>query len=167
MNATIRAGILAAAAAAVFLGVTAAQALTAAQTMKFGDWLAQCHADDKANQNCVLRQLLIDDRGRKILSLTISRKGSGLAIEADGPLGLSIPFGLSLQIDTEKVPLQLLSCSMQGCLAVSRLDEESLRQLIAARAIAIVFKDFISDKVLSISVSPVGLGQGIALIRAL
>jgi invasion protein IalB len=167
MIATIRTGFVALTLAAALAGVTGARALTAAQTLKFGDWLAQCHADDKATQNCVLRQLLIDDRGRKVLSLTISRKGSGLAIEADGPLGLSIPFGLSLQIDTEKVPLQLLSCSMQGCLAVSRLDEESLRQLIAARAIAVVFKDFVSDKVLSISVSPVGLGQGIALIRAL
>jgi invasion protein IalB len=139
----------------------------AQQTLQFGDWSAQCKVDDQARQNCILRQLLVDDRGRKILGLTLSRQGSGLAIEADGPLGLSIPYGLVLQIDDEKIPLQLMSCSPAGCIAVSRLDEVSLNRLTGARAVAVVFKDYATDKVLSVAVSPAGLAQGIALIKAL
>jgi invasion protein IalB len=154
--------------AGVFLGCAAGVTLAAAQqTMRFGDWSAQCEADAQARQSCVLRQLLVDDRGRKILGVTISRQGSGLAIEADGPLGLSIPFGLSLQVDDERIPLQMLSCSPAGCIAASRLDEESLGRLTGARAVSVVFKDYATDKILSVAISPAGLVQGIALIKAL
>jgi hypothetical protein len=43
----------------------------------------------------------------------------------------------------------------------------SLNRLTGARAVAVVFKDYATDKVLSVAVSPAGLAQGIALIKAL
>lgn len=136
------------------------------QALTFGNWLAECRMEAD-RQNCALKQRLVDDQGRKIVAVTIAKIGSGLTIEVDGPLGLAIPFGIQIRVDDTQVPLQLLSCSPTGCVASTRLDNPQVGQLVAAKSLAVVFKDFATEKVLSIAVSPKGLVQGVALIKAL
>jgi invasion protein IalB len=151
---------------AILIGSVANVSAAVPQALTFGNWLAECQAEAE-RQNCALKQKLVDDQGRKILAVTITKIGSGLAIEVDGPLGLSIPYGIQVRVDEAQLPLQLLSCSPTGCLASTRLDGPHLGRLVAAKSLAVVFKDFATEKVLSIAVSPKGLTQGVALIQAL
>lgn len=136
------------------------------QSIAFGDWLLAC-APARGKQVCALSQTVRDAQNRRLIQMTARRAAQASYIELLVPVGVSIPYGVSIVVsDTLKVPAPLVDCGIDGCRAVVALDAKTLQHFKAAKSLAVTFQDSKSGKVISISGSPKGFDQGIAMVLA-
>lgn len=139
---------------------------TPAQGIAFTDWRLTCYGGTE-KQRCSLSQTVDDAKGRRIIELAAKRAGPAAYLELRVPIGISIPFGVSLDLsDTLKLQTQLVDCDRDGCLSVLALNDKNLPQIKTAKTLAVTFQDSKSGKVISISGSAKGFEQGIAMVLA-
>lgn len=142
----------------------AVTAAPAPQATKSGDWLLEC-SPDTAKPSCTLRQLVVDAKKRRIIEMRATSVGVTAFLEVIVPTGISIPYGVSVDVaESKKLPAQLVDCSPVGCRAVLPLSAENLTALRSAATLAVTFQDSKSGKVISISGSPKGFEPGIAKV---
>lgn len=141
-----------------------------AETLKdatFDDWVMKCAKLADGSQHCGLIQRLADKKGRKIIEFMAARNGKTPYLEVNAPLGLSIPYGVSLVLpDNTEVKMQLADCYAKGCRAVAPLDETTLAKLKGGERIGVRFQDSNSGKVLTVSGSLKGFANGIAKLAS-
>ncbi|MGH8534445.1 MAG: invasion associated locus B family protein, partial [Gammaproteobacteria bacterium] len=95
------------------------------QSITFGDWVVECVAGNDGTQHCLLRQTLTDDQGRKIVEFIAAKSGGKPYLEVSAPLGLSIPYGITLRVpEKNEFKMQLLECAPTGCRAVVPIDDK-------------------------------------------
>ncbi len=137
------------------------------QSITFGDWVVECVAGNDGTQHCLLRQTLTDDQGRKIVEFIAAKSDGKPYLEVSAPLGLSIPYGITLRApEKNEFKMQLLECAPTGCRAVVPIDDKVIATLKAARTMEVMFQDSKSGKVLTITGSLKGFAQGIAVVLA-
>jgi invasion protein IalB len=142
----------------------AVTAAPASQATKSGDWLLEC-SSDTAKPSCTLRQLVADAKKRRIIEMRATSVGVTAFLEVIVPTGISIPYGVSVDVaEGKKLPAQLVDCSPIGCRAALPLSAENLTALKTATTLAVTFQDSKSGKVISISGSPKGFEPGIAKV---
>jgi invasion protein IalB len=123
---------------AAALGVTPPAASAApsqgAVRAKHGDWETRCETPPGASYEQCAVVLSVVDQDRPNLTLavivlnTADRKARLMRVVA--PLGVLIPAGVSLRIDSEDVGrLSFLRCLANGCIAQLALDEKLLDRL--------------------------------------
>lgn len=143
------------------------QPRTQPQSITFGDWVVECVAGNDGTQHCLLRQTLTDDQGRKIVEFIAANNGGKPYLEVSAPLGLSIPYGITLRVpEKNEFKMQLVECAPTGCRAVVPIDDKVIAKLKAARTMEVMFQDSKSGKVLTITGSLKGFPQGIAVMLA-
>ncbi|MEQ1652287.1 MAG: invasion associated locus B family protein [Hyphomicrobium sp.] len=126
------------------------------QSIAFGDWLLAC-APARGKQVCALSQTVRDAQSRRLIQLTARRAAQASYIDLLVPVGVSIPYGVSIVLsDTLKIPAPLVDCGIDACRAVLALDAKTLQHIKAAKSLAVTFQDSKSGKVISISGSPKG-----------
>lgn len=133
--------------------------------MQYADWILECFG--AASKKCGLRQTVTDSRGRRIVQLTARHSGKTPYLEVIVPVGISIPFGVELQLadDTKVVP-KLADCDAKGCRAVTALDDNVLASIKSAKGLAVVFQDAKSGKVLKVTGSLAGFSDGVGKVIA-
>lgn len=140
-------------------------ALPPAQAIKsetFADWVRECRPI-KDKTICTLRQTVRDGKKRRIIEFVAARSAKTAFLEIKLPLGLSIPYGVTLDLgDAAKVATQLVDCNAGGCRSVLALDEKALAQIKAAKSLSVSFQDSKSGKVITIGGSLKGFNDGIA-----
>ena len=138
----------------------------APQSIAFDNWLLVC-SKATSKSVCELSQTIRDSQNRRIVQLTARRAGPTAFIEIIVPVGVSIPYGVSVDLpNTVKLPTTLVDCAATGCRAVLALDDVALQKIKAAKTLAVTFQDSKSGKVISISGSPNGFEQGVAMLLA-
>jgi invasion protein IalB len=147
-------------AASIETGALPAAQPVAAET--FSDWVRECR-DVNGAKRCSLRQTILDGKKRRIVEFRAARSAKTAFLEIRLPLGLSIPFGVSLDLsDKVKLPTQLVDCNAGGCRSVIALDDKTLAQLKDAKSLAVSFQDSKTGKIITISGSPKGFNDGLA-----
>lgn len=137
-----------------------------AQSITFADWILSCQPA-AAKQLCALSQTVRDTKNRRIIQIIAKRNGPAAYLEVTVPLGISIPYGVSLDLsDTVKLRTHLADCDPAGCRSVMALDEITLPQIKSAKTLGVTFQDSKSGKIITISASPTGFNQGIAMVLA-
>jgi invasion protein IalB len=136
----------------------------ARQATASGDWVLEC-GPDAAKSACTLRQLVADGKKRRIIEMRATSVGKTAFLEVIVPTGISIPYGVTVDVATDKkLPAQLVDCGVTGCRAVLLLDVENVKAINAATTLAVTFQDSKSGKVISISGSPKGFEPGITKV---
>lgn len=136
------------------------------KSTKFADWSLDC-IELEGKKRCGLRQTIADGQGRRIAQIMARHSGKSPYLEITVPLGISIPFGVALMMsDTSKIVAQLADCAADGCRAVAPLDDKALGELKAAKALAIVFQDSKTGKVLKVNGSANGFADGVGKVAA-
>lgn len=136
---------------------------------KFGDWVFECAAIAEGETLCSLVQVLaVKQSNRAIARFNVSKNKAENAIEftAQLPIGLDIPAGVSIALDTEApIPLTILTCGRRGCLAQAKLASKSIDQVKDDKKISLTFKMRGAANPTTISGSQKGLKQGIAALK--
>ncbi len=133
---------------------------------KFTDWILECMELD-GKQKCGLRQTVTDGKGRRIVQIVARHSGKTAYLEVNVPIGISIPFGVTLQLsDTAKITARLADCDTTGCRAVAPLDDKTLAEIKAAKSLAVVFQDSKSGRVLKVNGSLTGFSDGVGKVTA-
>jgi invasion protein IalB len=136
------------------------------KSTKFADWSLDC-IQLEGKQRCGLRQTIADGQGRRIAQIMARHSGKSPYLEITVPLGISIPFGVALMMsDTSKIVAQLADCAADGCRAVAPLDDKALGEIKAAKALAIVFQDSKTGKVLKVNGSANGFADGVGKVAS-
>ena len=142
-----------------------APAASAVTSTAFDDWVLQCAPSKDGKTVCALMQRLADQQGRQIIKFTAARANDHAYLEVSAPLGLSIPYGVSLVLpDKSEVKMQLADCLTAGCRAVVPLEQALLVKLSGAERIGVRFQDSRSGKVLTVSGSLKGFASGMAKV---
>lgn len=120
---------------------------------KNGDWEIICK---KGTNTCVMAQDGKTGDGKRALRVTIqrvagSKADNGQAIPAaitvQVPLGVLIPYGVRIKIDTQKVvPLPLSRCLPAGCVAQAPMLDEAVNKM--KKGSKAVFGIFLDKEVL-------------------
>jgi len=127
---------------------------------KFGDWIKECLIEKGKPERCQLAQTLVDKKGRKIVYFIVARKDDRPYLEVGAPLGILIPAGIAVQIDTEKAAqMQLVDCNPSGCRAVLSLSPQQVDQLKMGDTIFARFVDSKSGKRLALKGSLKGFAE--------
>lgn len=159
------------AAAAVAALCTLTSTIARAERITFGDWVLECKPVGEAasaHRACQLRQSLTDQKARRLLEIVALKRGATATLEVVAPLGLSILYGIRLQIDGLSVPqpMQLVSCEPDGCRALLPLTGPLILKLKATKRVSVSFQDAKSGKTAAIEGSVNGLAQGLAMVAA-
>mgnify|MGYP001218934110 CR=1 FL=1 len=134
------------------------------QATQSGDWLLEC-APGGVKPECSLRQLVVDAKKRRITELRATTAGQTAFLEVTVPVGISIPYGVSVDVASgTKLSAQLVDCNQTGCRAVLPLDQANVAALKSAKVLAVTFQDSKSGKVISISGSPKGFDVAIGKV---
>jgi invasion protein IalB len=157
------------------LGLTLAAPLMPAAAAQggtpIGDWLLKCGSANGTGtggtSRCELHQILRDGKGRQIVAFAAMHSGKDTFLSVTLPLGLSIPFGVTLVLRPDTaIPLHLAACTLEGCEAVAPIDATLTGQLKTAQRLGVKFQDSKSGKVVEINGSTNGLTQGLAMLAA-
>lgn len=136
----------------------------APQATKSGDWSLEC-SPASPRPLCTLRQIVGDSKNRRIIEMRAAVVRDTAFLEVIVPVGISIPYGVSVDVaEGKKLPAQLVDCGQTGCRAVLPLNAANIVALKSAATLAVTFQDSKSGKVISISGSPKGFDPGIAKV---
>jgi invasion protein IalB len=129
----------------------------------FADWVRECRAIKDNKNVCTLRQTVRDGKKRRIIEFVAARTPKTAFLEIKLPLGVSIPYGVTLNLaDNIKLPTQLVDCNLGGCRSVIALDDKTLGQLKGAKSLGVSFQDSRSGKVITIGGSIKGFNDALA-----
>lgn len=128
---------------------------------QFDDWVLTCDTG-KDSSTCALIQRLADQKGRKVVQFRAARTPTAAYLEVSAPLGLSIPYGVTLALpDKSAIKMELAVCDTSGCRAVVPLTEENLAKFKSDGRIGVRFQDSRSGKVLTVYGSLKGFTSGV------
>ena len=132
----------------------------------FGDWVFECAALGEGQTLCSLNQTLIAKNSNKAIarfSLSRDKKSNENILGVLVPLGLDIPVGVAVNIDQNPpIPLTLLTCSPNGCVANAVLNPKAVDAFKVGKALSLSFKIRGADKPMNLAGSLNGLAAGIA-----
>ncbi len=131
---------------------------------RFGDWVYECAAIAENKTVCSLSQTIMSkNQNRRIVKFNLGRneKTKSLDFVALLPLGISLPSGASITVDTGKpYQLTLKTCLQQGCIATYAADSSFVKTLQSGQKLEISFTPGGADKPVTISGSSKGLADG-------
>ncbi len=131
---------------------------------QFGDWVYECAALAANKTLCSLSQTIISKtQNKRIVKFNLRRDENSKSIDfmAILPLGINLPTGASINIDSGKAyPLMLKTCTQQGCIAVYTTDSSFIKTLQNGQKLNISFTFAGAEKPITISGSTKGLTEG-------
>ncbi len=146
---------------AVLLGSGTLPAQEPAQNFK--DWALRCDKSAEAVKVCYIYQnLLLKTSKQRLLNLAVGYFGKDKTPTAlfTLPLGVSLPGGVSIKIDTrKKVRIRYERCDKSGCLAPLVLRDEELKAMQTGLKANVAFFDT-RGREISIPVSLLGFTSG-------
>jgi invasion protein IalB len=153
----------AAIAAALLLGLTAANAQGAVRSVH-GDWQIRCDTPPgaQAEQCALIQSVVAEDRSNAGLTVivlkTADQKSKLMRVVA--PLGVLLPSGLGLKLDNQDVGRAgFVRCLPNGCVAEVVMDDKLLGQLRTAKtATFIIFET--PEEGIGFPLSLNGIGEG-------
>ncbi|MDR3372336.1 MAG: invasion associated locus B family protein [Ancalomicrobiaceae bacterium] len=153
-------------AAGLTLGVVAAGGVLAQGMVKgqYGDWQVRCDTPPgaKSEQCALIQNVTADDRPNVGLSVIVLRTADKKQriLRVLAPLGVLLPSGLGLKIDTADVGrTPFVRCLPNGCVAEAVLDDKLLDQLKTGKnATFIVFQT--PEEGIGIPIALAGFGDG-------
>lgn len=126
----------------LLLGLVVAMPQASAQQSKdvlrdtFGDWEIRCI---EGTDTCAMSQIGNTGDGKRALLVTIQRlkgakaeNGASIpaAITVQTPLGILIPYGVRIKIDSDQVvPLPLSRCVPAGCISQAPMLDEAVSKM--------------------------------------
>nr|VFK21974.1 MAG: Invasion protein IalB, involved in pathogenesis [Candidatus Kentron sp. LPFa]VFK34856.1 MAG: Invasion protein IalB, involved in pathogenesis [Candidatus Kentron sp. LPFa] len=132
----------------------------------YGDWALRCPAKDKDKEPCSLSQrILVEVDGKKapIVFFNFVHTGKPKALHAilRLPLGISLPRGMSLQVDKNSpITGSFSHCDREGCLTVGKITPELRKNLEAGQKAFIVFHT-LDGKPVTVPASLKGITAGL------
>lgn len=153
-------------AAGLTLGGVAAGGALAQGVVKgqYGDWQVRCDTPPgaKSEQCALIQNVTADDRPNVGLSVIVLRTADKKQriLRVLAPLGVLLPSGLGLKIDTADVGrTPFVRCLPNGCVAEAVLDDKLLDQLKTGKnATFIVFQT--PEEGIGIPIALAGFGDG-------
>lgn len=131
---------------------------------QFGDWVYECAALAANKTVCSLSQMIMSkNQNKRIVKFNLGRneKTKSLDFVALLPLGIALPSGASITIDTGKTyPLSLKTCLQQGCVATYAVDSGLMKALQSGQKLEISFTPGGAEKPVTINGSLKGLADG-------
>jgi len=137
VNRYLTIAVFAAAACVIGLaGPASAQAVKDVLRATYGDWEIRCI---EGTETCAMTQVGKTADGKRALLVTVQRvsgaktnegKPIPAAITVQIPLGILIPYGIRIKIDSDKVvPLPLSRCIPSGCVSQAPMLEEAVNKM--------------------------------------
>jgi invasion protein IalB len=122
----------------------AAPAQGAITERQFKDWTVRCgRQGEQGPQVCEMQQQRIDKEDRTVMAVAVGKvpQTSDLGLLIILPLGILLPAGVSLQIDSgAEVPLEVDRCERQGCRIEMLLEPDLLNRLKAGSKATVFFE---------------------------
>lgn len=132
---------------------------------QFGDWVYECAAIAENKTICSLSQTILSkNQNKRIVKFNLGRnqKSKALDFTAILPLGINLPTGASIVIDSGKAySLTLKTCIQQGCIAIYTTDASFIKTLQNGQKLNISFTLAGAEAPITISGSTKGLAEGI------
>ena len=165
-------------AAAALLPALCAQIAFAQGTVRgsFGDWEHRCEAGADVNsENCILYQNVADDQNAQFNLVIVVIKITDAAnrgnsdrrpvLRVIAPLGVLLPRGLGLKIDTKDVGTTgFVRCVQSGCVAEADMDAGLVRDFSAGEtALFSIFQTETEGKGLPINLK--GFADGLKALK--
>lgn len=136
---------------------------------KFGDWTFGCQASKTDRTQCMLTQdISLKKGGGLIVRGVLGRFGvkKGLAFVVIVPLGIYLPAGVAIKIDTfDQVAMQVKRCIPQGCEAVLPLDKQLTEQFKQGEKLFVGFKVRANEETKIVPISLKGTLKGIEILK--
>jgi invasion protein IalB len=113
---------------------------------QFKDWTVRCgRQNQQGREVCEMQQQQTDNEGRTVMAVAVGqvpgRSDLGLLIIV--PLGVLLPAGVTLQIDSgAEMPLVVDRCERQGCRIEMLLEPELLTRLKSGSQAKVFFEAF-------------------------
>ena len=102
---------------------------------------------------------------QRLLSLSLTSKGDGLAGEFVLPFGLDLQQGMGLRIDEgDAMTARFATCLPAGCVVRVELSRELSRSLIGSRQLRLAFRPLGSDKSTVTELSSQGLAEALGAL---
>ena len=134
---------------------------------RYGNWLVRC--PDDSSGRCFLSQtVLMQGSGQRMFEVGIGflADGSTPTMVLTAPLGIYLPYGLRLQVDsTEPRRVLIERCNSDGCHTEIALSPTFLRQLKRGMSMFVVFGDAAGQR-FRFPVSLQGLTAGMKRLQA-
>ena len=133
LTAVLVATLMAAPASAQTQQAPAAPAQPAQDVQIFKDWFLRCGNTPQGEERCVLFQDLVDQNSQQpLMQIAVGLWGPeklrGVIITL--PLGITLPPGLELKIDTQAITrAQFFQCAQNGCQSRLPLTDELLAKM--------------------------------------
>ncbi len=135
---------------------------------KFRDWASRCDETPENGQVCyIFQNLLLKTSKQRLLYLAVGYFGKDKSPSAifTLPLGVSLPGGVSLKIDTrKKVRIRYERCDQSGCLAPLVLRDELIKAMQTGLKAQVAFFDS-RGREISIPVSLLGFTAGFKSLK--
>jgi invasion protein IalB len=111
---------------------------------QFKDWMVRCgRQSEQSPQVCQMEQQTTDKEGRTVMFVVVGEvpASSDLGLLIILPLGILLPAGVTLQIDSAApVPLQVDRCERQGCRIEMLLEPDLLNRFKAGTKATVFFE---------------------------
>lgn len=102
---------------------------------------------------------------QRLLSLSLTSKGDGLAGEFVLPFGLDLQQGMGLRIDEgDAMTARFATCLPTGCVVRVELSRDLSRSLISSRQLRLAFRPLGSDKSTVTELSSQGLAEALGAL---
>lgn len=108
------------------------QQMAPSENKEFGDWTVRCYPA-AAKVPCEMIEMLVNKKtGRRVLGLLIvyNKEKDRHVMQIAMPLGVLVQNGAVMSTDTFTSPvLHYRLCDMQGCYAITALDDDTIKAL--------------------------------------
>jgi invasion protein IalB len=124
----------------------AAQPAAGEATKPAGTWLSRCVSDSRdAKPVCVMEQNAFITKTGQLVSAVTVRFSPGVTepvLMVQVPVGLYVPAGISLQVDSDKARvLPIQTCDLKGCFGAEPLKAEELGRLKSGKHLTVAFQN--------------------------
>lgn len=109
----------------------------------YGDWTRSCAATEDGTEVCQISQYTREANSEAMLfevSIGYVADNPSPVVFLTAPLGMYLPRGITVKLTEQTLmTVSVQQCTVQGCLAVTTLDEAFLRELKLAKEGLVVF----------------------------
>lgn len=133
----------------------------------FGDWQLFCNDPSDAFTQCFIGQVLVDRQGVKLSQISAGYHGESPVLHLYAPLGIHLEKGLILEVGDLVRRLSFQTCTLDGCRAISLIDDTLLAALILESQFTIAIETLGGGGVHLLTGSLEGFVQGLGITREL
>jgi invasion protein IalB len=117
-----------------------------------GRWTARCSSEGRtATLDCVVEQsAVMTQTGQLLLAITVRVPADTRrpVMMIHGPVGLFLPAGMSIQIDTAKPQqIALQTCDQRGCYAGMQVPAEMIAAMKSGKRFAVSFQNMAKENI--------------------